>query len=115
MYQVSLKPYYDNRCQGYRQLITIYPKPKGALLSIIKQLAPSRLSPFKKFSDCDPYPQCFYAVLNPQNTCDFLRVEDISLLFCFLTENDYSINTQITKIMMKAQTPLQETLLFYIN
>lgn len=115
MYQVSLKPYYDPICQGYRQLIVIYPKPKGSLLSIIKQLAPSKLSPFKQFSDCDPYPQCFYAVLNPQNTCDYLRIEDISLFLCFLTENDYSINSQMTKILMKSSTTLKETLLFYIN
>ncbi len=115
MYQVSVKPYYDSICQGYRQLLVVYPKPKGALLSIIKQLAPSKLSPFKQFSDCDPYPSCFYAILNPQNKCDFLRVDDIALLFCFLTENGYTINTQVTKIMMKAQTQIQDTLLFYIN
>ena len=115
MYQVSLKPYYDSTCQIYRELIVVYPKPNGMLLTIVKQLPPTKLSPFKQVSDGVCYPTCFYTIMNPLNLCEFLCVNDIALLFGFLNENGYHIDTQITKIMMKAKSPIQETLLFYIN
>jgi hypothetical protein len=115
MYQLSIKPYYDSVCQGYKQIITIYPKPPGILMTIIKQMTPSKLSPFRTFSQCDRTPSCFYAILNPLNKYDLLDIEELPLLLCFLTENGYTINNNITKIMMKSNTPIHETLLFYIN
>jgi hypothetical protein len=115
MYQFSLKPYYDNVRQCYKQIITVFPKPEGALMQITKQLRPTRLTTFRDFSDCDPYPQCFYAVTNPRNKCELLRVEDISLLLNFLTRKGYVIDNQITKIMMRANTTVGETLLFYVK
>lgn len=115
MYQFELKPYYDSVRQCYKQIITVFPKPQGALAKITKQLSPTRLSPFKNFSDCDPYPRCFYAVVNPHNSCDLLRIQDLPLLFDFFNKNNYKIDTQVTKIMMKANTPIDKNLLFYVN
>jgi len=115
MYQLSLKPYYNSVNQCYTQLIVIYPKPSGALLNIIKQVPPTNLSPFLKYSTCEPQPSCFYAILNPTRKCDFLYIDDLPLLLCFLTENDYKIDYNITKILMKSNTSIQDTLLFYIN
>lgn len=115
MYQFMLKPYYDNVRQCYKNIITVFPEPQGPLKQITKKLAPTRLSPFRNFSDCDPYPKCFYAVENPHNKCELLRIEDLPLLLNFLSNNNYIINNQITKIMMKANTSIQDTLLFYVN
>jgi hypothetical protein len=115
MYQFSLKPYYDNVRQCYKQIITVFPKPEGALARISKQLRPTQLSPFRNFSDCDPYPRCFYAITDPHNQCDLLRIEDIALLLNFLSRNGYVVDNQITKTLMRANTPLGETLLFYVK
>lgn len=114
MYQVNTRPYYDTINQCYKQILEIYPKPCGPLSKIIKQVSPSPLSPFRQFSDCDPYPRCIYAIMNPENYCDFLRINELPLLLCFLTYNGYQIDNQITKIMMKANTEIKDTLLFYI-
>jgi len=115
MYQFSLKPYYDNVHQCYKQIITVFPKPEGKLAKIAKQMQPTRLSPFRNFSDCDPYPRCFYAIVDPHNPCHLLRIEDIALLINFLNKNGYEVDNQITKILMKANTPVGETLLFYVK
>ena len=110
-----LKPYYDNVHQCYKQIITVFPKPRGALANISKQLRDTRLSSFRKFSDCEPRPRCFYAITNPNNKCDLLQIDDLPLLLDFLSRNDYKINDQLTRTIMKANTPLGETLLFYVN
>ena len=115
MYQFSLKPYYDNVRQCYKQIITVFPEPSGPLKRITKRLQPTRLSTFRQFSDCHPYPTCFYAVTDPNNQCDFLRIEDIAVLLNFLSRNGYTVDYQMTKILMKANTPVGETLLFYVS
>lgn len=114
MFQVNTRPYYDTINQCYTQILEIYPKPSGVLSTLIKQVSPVPLSSFRKFSDCDPYPRCIYAIMNPQNHLEFLRIDELSLLLCFLTNNGYKIDNQITKIMMKANTEIKNTLLFYI-
>jgi hypothetical protein len=116
MYQVSLRPYYDSIHQCYKQVVEIFPKPTGALAQIIKQVKPLPLSPFRKFGDCDYASQerCVYVILNPNNYCDFLTIEELPILLCFLSDNEYRIDNQITKIMMKSNTTIKETLLFYI-
>jgi hypothetical protein len=115
MYQFSLKPYYDNVRQCYKQIITVFPKPEGKLANIAKQLHPTRITTFRDYSDCDPYPRCFYAVTDPRNRCDLLRVEDITLLLNFLAKNGYVVDNQITKTLMRANTPVGENLLFYVK
>jgi hypothetical protein len=114
MYQVSVTPYYDSIYQCYRQILEIYPKPSGSLANIIKQVQYYPPSPFRKFSDCEPRRSCIYAIMNPTNPCDFLRVDEITLLMCFLTENHFKIDNQITKTIMRANTEIKESLLFYI-
>lgn len=114
MYQVCQIPYYDSVHQCYKQIITIHPQPQGALLQITRRIPPSKLSPFKHYSQCSIYPQCFYAVMNPTRPCDFLTVEELPLFFGFLSKEGYSIDNQLTKLMMKANTQIKNTLLFYI-
>jgi len=115
MYQISIKPWYDSVCQCYRKLIVITSKPSQPLLGISKLLQPSRLSPFRNLSDCDPYPSCFYAILNPNDKNNYLTIDDLSVLMTFLSNNGYQVNYQMTKLMQKAKTTIGETLLFYIN
>lgn len=115
MYQISTKPWYDSVCQCYRTLIVVTPNPTKPLLDICKLLQPSRLSPFRNFSDCDPYPKCFYAILNPNDKNNYLSIDDLPILLTFLNNNGYQVNYQMTKIMQKAKTTIGETLLFYIN
>lgn len=115
MYQITARPYYDSINQCYKQILEIMPKPQGGpLCRITKRVSPAPLSPFRKFSDCDPYPSCFYALVNPCNSCGFLRVEDIPVLLNFLSQNGYQVDNKITRTMMNANTTIQNTLIFYV-
>ena len=114
MYQVCQIPYYDSIYQCYKQIITIHPQPQRSLIQITKRMMPSQLSPFKQYSQCCVYPQCFYAVMNPTRPCDFLTVEELPLFLDFLSKEGYSIDNQLTKLMMKANTQIKKSLLFYI-
>lgn len=115
MYQVTLRPYYDTVNQYYKHILEIYPKPNsGELANITKQVVAAPLSPFRKFSNGYSYSPCFYALLNPNNICEFLRVEEIPLLLSFLSKYHYAVDNKITRTMMDANTIVKDTLIFYI-
>ena len=86
-------------------MFQVEPKPKGKLLSILKQVAPLKLSPYKGFQSCEG---CIFLVknINPNRRCstDFLAVDDLPLLFCFLTENGYDIDTKLTKLLVQGKS-----------
>ncbi len=118
MYQVTLRPYYDNVNQYYKHLLEIYPKPNnGQLASITKHVVATPLSPFRNFSNGESYSSCFYALINPSNNntnYQFLGVEDIPILLNFLTKYNYAIDNKLTKTIMNANTIIKDTLIFYI-
>lgn len=115
MYQVTLRPYYDNVNQYYKHVLEISPSPpNGELADITKRVSAPNLSPFRQFSNSTYDTSCFYALMNPNNLCDFLGVEDIPLLLNFLNTYHYGIDNKITKVMMNANTIIKDTLIFYI-
>ena len=105
MYALSTRLYLHPTTKEYIEVFQVEPKPKGALLSILKRVAPLKLSPYKGFNDCEG---CIYLVknLNPDRRCstEFLAMEDLPLLFCFLTENGYDIDTKLTKLMVQGKS-----------
>ena len=105
MYALTTRIYLDPITKQYSEVFQVEPKPKGVLLSILKQVAPLKLSPYKGFNQCYG---CIFLVknINPNRRCntDFLAMEDLPMLFCFLTENGYDIDTKLTKLMVHGKS-----------
>ena len=105
MYALTTRVYLEPITKEYIEVFQVEPKPKGKLLSILKQVAPLKLSPYKGFQSCEG---CIFLVknINPNRRCstDFLAVDDLPLLFCFLTENGYYIDTKLTKLLVQGKS-----------
>ena len=105
MYALTTRMYLHPISKEYIKVFMVEPKPKGPLLSILKRVAPLKLSPYKGFNDCEG---CIYLVLNlnPERRCstEFLAMDDLPLLFCFLTEHGYDIDTKLTKLMVQGKS-----------
>ena len=105
MYALTTRVYLEPITKEYIEVFQVEPKPKGVLLSILKQVAPLNLSPYKGFQSCEG---CIFLVknINPNRRCstDFLAVDDLPLLFCFLTENGYDIDTKLTKLLVQGKS-----------
>ena len=84
----------------------------NALKQITKLVNREKLSPFQERSPCCPEDQCYYIVLNPKNTCEFLCVNQINLLFNYLLSNHYSIDTSVTKIMQDSDVKIKNLICF---
>ena len=100
-YQLSAHIYLDSIDQCYKKIIIINQKPLGALQAHIRTLQNKKLSPFQSNSNCCPEPACLLAILNP-HTGDLLCMNEIATLFSFITSNGYTIQYDLTKIMLKS-------------
>lgn len=125
IYELSSRIYLDRHKQCYRRVVTINKIPEGPLRSYVKQLSHNKLSPFEYNNTCNEncFKNCYFALLKPDtnvysnNSCnDFLCVNDIGDLTSFLIDNNYTINTEISKIFMKnTRINPKKDLLFYIE
>tara|TARA_B100001093_G_scaffold339441_2_gene324218 strand:- start:1641 stop:1991 length:351 start_codon:yes stop_codon:yes gene_type:complete len=113
MYQITSEVYLDLYNECYKNILVIYPKPKDpSLNAITKPITREKLSPFDDISPCCPRDRCMYAVVHPYNKCELLCVNDIALLFSYLNENSYNINTDVTKIMLKSSVQIKNLICF---
>ena len=116
IYALTTQPYYCsiNRC--YRKILVLNQKPDGPLYNISRRINPPKLSPFKERPICCDTPTCIWAIKSLENNCDnLLCVEELPLLFQFLINNGYLIDTSITKMMNESSVKLNNPLICYIS
>tara|TARA_Y100000816_G_C26092550_1_gene577590 strand:+ start:1891 stop:2247 length:357 start_codon:yes stop_codon:yes gene_type:complete len=111
MYTLKVIPYLDEYNKEYKQIITINSLPNGELLNYVKKVNLPRLSPFKKNNGCCSSKCCSYVLCDLNNTSQFMCIDEIPSLFTFLYENNYSINTDLTKLMTDSDVKLSDKIL----
>ena len=103
MYQLTSQTILDKEC--YVSAVAINKKPEGPLAAITKQIHTQQVSPFQGFPGlCGRYVPCRYVIMDPEDTTKYLHYNDIAMLFSFLVDNGYEIDTRLTK-MMKTDLP----------
>jgi hypothetical protein len=115
IYMLTSQPYYCSINQCYRQILVLNQKPTGPLYQISKRINPPKLSPFKEISVCCNQPTCIWAIKSPDNKCDLMCVEELPMLFQFLMNNGYIIDTSITKMMNESSVKLNNPMICYIS
>ena len=113
MYQITGEVYLDRFNECYKKIIVISPKPTDpSLNSIIKLIKREKLSPFQERSNCCPLSDCINAFTYPNNKCELMCVNDISILFGYLISNGFIINTDVTKIMQDSNVKIPNLICF---
>ena len=113
MYILKKEVYLDRFNECYKNVIVISPAPtQQALKYITKLVNREKLSPFQEQSPCCPQDQCYYIILNPNNTCEFLCIEQIPLLFNYLFNNGFKIDTSVTKVMQMSDVKVGNLICF---
>lgn len=102
-YQLTSEVYLDKQNKCYKKIITINTSPDDPILNnIVKTVRREKLSEFQGYGNpCNCYKHCLYAILHPKNLRNFLCLDDIAELFTFLTTNGYTIDTSISKLLLK--------------
>lgn len=116
-YTISTQVYYDEINKCYTRIFTIDRKPNPPLSQIIRTLRAPKLSPFKENTPCcNTTSKCTLALSNP-TTQALLEMHEQSTLLNFLLSNGYTIETELTKLLMKnpIKADPQSQLLFVIS
>ncbi len=111
MYMLASESYLDKINKTYKKIITISQKPTGTLATIVKQIRPERLSTYsvKPLS-------CIFALKSLNNLNELMEPDEIPQLFCYLTENGYTIDTAMTTMMNESNIYFEnKTLICFIK
>ena len=111
MYQITSEIYLDKFNKCYKKIIIISPNPPDTLKSIIKTIPREKLSPYDESHPCQTN-RCLNAFVNPNEKCELLCVDQISILFQYLLANGFIINTDITKIMQDSDVKIPNLICF---
>lgn len=107
VYTLYISPYYDSIKECYFNVITIDREPNGPLREITKKKQYNSLSPFQSntYSNCTyKNNSCVNIIYHPENKNEILHVEDISILYTFLLQNNYKIDTELTNMISFTQS-----------
>ena len=133
MYSIVGAPFYDERNQCYKKIIRINKMPTGNLTHIVKRIRSPRLSHFDTYGgsggnggnggngDCRGSglngfnPPCIFAIFNPNHKNKLLTVDELPDLMTFLVDNGYTIDTSITKMLMKSNVKPSNDLICYVS
>jgi hypothetical protein len=90
----------------YQTVITLSAMPAGPLSNMVKELSLPKLSPFYDFTNPS---QCAYVLLrypkansSLKNDDAFMNSDDIPSVFSYLRSNGYTIDSDLTRILMKS-------------
>lgn len=113
MYLISTTPYIDNKYKdnNYKDIIVINMMPEGPLSSYVKPINPPKLSPFKSNNNCSC--KCLYAILSLEERSKFMCIDELPELITFLSENSYTFEYDMTKIMLKNH--MLQNVIFFIS
>jgi hypothetical protein len=113
LYELRTIVVLDKYDKCYKKLIAISPKPKeNSLQSIIKLFRKEKLSPFEGFEDWCNENKCLYLIMDPNNKCEYLCMQNIPTLFSYLISNKFKINTQITNVMLENENYSNDLICF---
>jgi hypothetical protein len=113
MYTLKSSIFLDKLDGCYKKIITINNDPNDPQInSILKKIKNVPLSIFNQHPNCSQYTNCILAFTNPLNPTQLLTLDDIALLFSYLTENNYIIDHITTNIMLNTTQKINNFICF---
>ena len=117
-YSLLSIPFYKSVNQCYVKAISIdrMPGPNEPIKQIVKQVRFEKLSPFQEGSECNPVKTCENILLKPGSLCDELAtLDDIPLIFTWLFQNGYTVDTSITQMMNQGEVRMLNPIIGFIS
>lgn len=116
-YSIVVQPYYDSVHQCYTKVLKIdrIPLNHSPIMQILKRIHSPPLSPFQTNLSCDStYSPCKYVFLNPC-TNKLANLNDVPIVFNWLRQHGYLIDTALTDMMNQGDVKSTERLLCFIT
>ena len=104
-----LEPHLNTFYKSYHNIITLNAMPTGPLSNLVSSISSPKLSPFHDYTSFSSHPQCTFVLQrypnnsssSPKNPDFFMGADDIPSVFSYLQQNGYTIDTNLTKLILK--------------
>jgi hypothetical protein len=116
-YSLLSIPFYISTSKCYIKAFALdrMPSPGSPLSQIVKRTVLPKLSTFQQGNECDPYKTCGNIVMNPHNILEYARPDDIPLIFTWLIQHGYTIDTSITKMINDSTVRMSNPILCFVS
>lgn len=117
-YSLLSVPFYKSVEQCYVKAISLdrMPGPNEPIKQIVKQVRLEKLSPFQEGSHCNPTKTCGNVLLKPGSHCDEMAtLDDIPLIFTWLFQNGYIVDTSITQMINQGEVRMSNPLIGFVS
>jgi len=110
-----VEPILDTYNQTYVSTLTLNAMPDGPISKMVKVYNTPNLSPFQTFTNTINSPNnCTYILMKYPNanksiSTNWMLEEDIPAVFSYLQENNYTIDTSLTKLMHHSLGNISQT------
>ena len=110
-----LEPVRNQYYKTYQNIITVSTMPPGPLEQLVKPQSFDKLSSFQQASPFYQGTNCVHVLLRyPKNQQyaatkhgdSFMTAEDIPAVLSYLQNNNYVVDTAMTKLMFKSRIPM---------
>lgn len=117
-YSLLSIPFYKSVNQCYVKAISIdrMPGPNEPIKQIVRQVRFEKLSPFQEGSECNPIKTCGNVLLKPGSQWgEMATLDDIPLIFTWLLQNGYNVDTSITQMMNQGEVRMSNPIIGFIS
>ena len=114
---VYVEPFRNNYYKTYQNILTVSVRPPGPLDAMIKEISFEKLSPFERSGSLNEGIMCSHVILRyPRNSVNssaknpdmYMTSDDIPSLLSYLHENNYEVDTSMTKMLQQSRIPTTE-------
>lgn len=114
MYELTSEVYLDTYHKCYKKILVVTPTPhEPELKKILKMINREKLSPFQERSTCCPKDRCYTAVLNPNNLCELICLNELPIIFNYLKQHKYTIDYKMTKMMQSSDISMRNLICYF--
>ena len=113
-FSIHTTPFYKSVDNRYVKVLCLDRQPDNdsVLNQIVKRVKINKLSPFKQESDDDA---CSFIIMNPNKPAAYAQIDDVQLVFSWLMQHGFTIDTALTQMFSHGDTRTKNPLVCFIH
>lgn len=100
----------DDQCYIKVLCLDRQPDNESVLNHIVKRVKNNKLSTFKQEDD-----PCIFIIMNPTNLGAYAQIDNIQIVFSWLIQRGFTIDTNLTQMFLHGDTRTKNTFICFIH
>ena len=113
-FSIHSTPFYKSVEQQYIKVLCLDREPdtESGLKQIVKRVKIDKISLFKQEPGDDT---CVFIIMNPNKPNDYAKIDDIQMVFSWLMQHGFTIDTTLTQMFSHGDVKMKNPLVCFIR